>query len=227
MTRLTDESGLAERVLVGVIAWAFAAVLMLTSTLVAANQIDDRVAFIRTQVSPIDTDLDSVKLAEETNRIAKDIETAAKPLSGQLDQVRDSTVSIDGTAASILQTAGEINNTVDSINSNALEINGTVGSINGKAKAINGSVRSIHGNVNSINETVHGIDGNFAGIRGTVFSIRGAVEGFEGFGEGLHGASRRIDPLLALIQGIKGDTGNVLALVGTVDKSAKSIDSKL
>src|SRR5918999_3811215 len=101
MTRLTDESGLVERVLVGIIAWALAAVVMLTSTLVAARKIDDRVAFIRTQTSPIDTDLDSVKLLVETTSTANDILTSAKPLSGQLDQVHGLTVTIDNSASSI------------------------------------------------------------------------------------------------------------------------------
>src|SRR5919106_2812050 len=108
-TRLTDETGLAERILVGVIAWALAAVLMLTSTLVTANQIDDTVAYIRTQVSPIDKDLDSVKLAEKTNELAGRILTAAEPLSGQLGTVLDNTNSIDATAKSINDTAGQIN----------------------------------------------------------------------------------------------------------------------
>ena len=83
------EAGLAGIALVIVIAWALAAVMMLTGTLIAAQQIDDRVATILGEVSPIDDDLDSVKLAQETDRIAKDILTAAEPLSGQLDQVRD------------------------------------------------------------------------------------------------------------------------------------------
>lgn len=222
--RYADESGLAERILVGVIAWALASVVMLTSTLITANQIDDKVAYIRTQVSPIDNDLDSVELAARTNVIAKDILTAAEPLSGQLQQVLDTT--IHDKAISIDQTAGEINRTVNSISATASEINGTAGSINSKVTAINGSVRSIQGHANSINGTVHGIGGNFGGILDTVRQIRGDHQ-VEGLGGGLAGAARRVDVLIGLVTAIKGDTGNILGKVGSIEASAKSIDNKL
>jgi hypothetical protein len=224
-TRWRGESGLAAGILVGVIAWALAAVVMLTSTLVTANQIDDTVAYIRTQVSPIDRDLDSVKLAEKTNEIAGDILTAAKPLSGQLGTVLENTNSIDATAKSIDTTAGQINQVVHSINATAGEINGSARSINDKVKAINTSVRSIQGAVNEINPTARRIEGNFAGTLAATRSIIGDHKA-AGIGTGLSGAARRVDVLNGLIQAIKGDTGNILAKVGTIAASAKSIDNK-
>lgn len=224
-TRFRTESGLAAGILVGVIAWALAAVVMLTSTLVTANQIDDTVAYIRTQVSPIDRDLDSVKLAEKTNDIAGDILTAATPLSGQLGTVLENTGSIDATAKSIDTTAGEINQVVHSINATAGEINGSAHSINDKVKAINGSVRSIQASVNEINPTAKRIEGNFAGTLAATRSIIGDHKA-AGLGTGLSGAARRVDVLNGLIQALKGDTGNILARVGTIEKSAKSIDNK-
>jgi len=224
--RLTDETGMAERILVGVIAWALAAVVMLTSTLVSAQRIDKKVAFITTQVSPIDHNLDSVKLAVTTNQIARDILTAAKPLSGQLDEVVGSTKSIIGEAASIDQTAGEINKTVNSINATAGEINGSALAINGKVLGINGTVQTIQSNANSINGSVHSIGGYFGAILDTVRVIRGDHK-VDGLGGGLAGAARRVDVLIGLVTGIKGDTGNILAKVGTIETSAKSIDSKM
>ena len=103
-TRFRDEAGLAGKILVGVIAWALGAVLLLTNTLVAAQQIDTRVDRITHTVTPIDHNLDSVKLAAETNRIAGEILVAAKPLSGQADQIIQTTASIDGTAKAINST---------------------------------------------------------------------------------------------------------------------------
>ena len=220
-----DERGLAGGILVGVIAWALAAVVMLTSTLVTANQIDDTVAYIRTQVSPIDKDLDSVKLAEKTNELAGRILTAAEPLSGQLGTVLDNTNSIDATAKSIDTTAGQINQVVHSINATAGEINGSAHSINDKVKAINGSVRSIQASVNEINPTAKRIEGNFAGTLAATRSIIGDHQAAAP-GTGLSGAARRVDVLNGLIQALKGDLGNILARVGTIDKSAKSIDNK-
>ncbi|MGH9002034.1 MAG: hypothetical protein ACRDYV_02785 [Acidimicrobiia bacterium] len=224
-TRLGGERGLAAGILVGVIAWALSAVVLLTSTLVSANQIDDTVAYIRTQVSPIDKDLDAVELAETTNEIAGDILTAAEPLSGQLGTVLENTNSIDATAKSIDTTAGQINQVVHSINATAGEINGSVHSINDKVHAINGSVRSIQGAVNEINPTARLIEGNFAGTLAATRSIIGDHNA-AGLGTGLSGAARRVDVLNGLIQALKGDTGNILARVGTIGASAKSIDKK-
>jgi len=225
-TRGSDQSGLAAGILVGVIAWALAAVVMLTSTLVKANQIDDTVLYIRTQVSPIDKDLDAVALAAKTNEIAAGIRTAAKPLSGQLGTVLENTNSIDATAKSIDATAGQINQVVNSINATAGEINGSVHSINDKVHAINGSVRSIQGSVDQINPTAKLIEGNFAGTLAATRSIIGDHNA-KGLGTGLSGAAHRVDALIGLIQAVKGDTGNILAKVGTIQGSAKSIDSKL
>ncbi|MGH8971811.1 MAG: hypothetical protein ACRD0C_01220 [Acidimicrobiia bacterium] len=225
-TRCGDQRGLAAGILVGVIAWALAAVVMLTSTLVTANQIDDTVLYIRTQVSPIDKDLDAVTLAEKTNEIAADIRTAAAPLSGQLGVVLDNTNSIDATAKSINTTAGQINQVVNSITTTAGEINGSARSINDKVHAINGSVRSIQGSVNEINATAKLIEGNFAGTLAATRSIIGDHNA-KGVGTGLSGAAHRVDALLALIQAIKGDTTNILAKVGTIQGSASSINGKL
>src|SRR5262245_62691135 len=92
--RLSDERGLAGGILVGVVAWAFVSVACLVTILITANHIDERVAFIRSQVSPIDHNLDSVKLLESINARADSINTAAAPLSGQLDTVKGHTDSI-------------------------------------------------------------------------------------------------------------------------------------
>ena len=110
MRRLDDEGGLAGKILVGVVAWALGAVLLLTNTLVAAQQIDTRVDRIRHTVTPIDRNLDSVKLAVETNRIAQEILAAAKPLSGQADQIIQTTGSIDGTIAVAQAIKGDTGN---------------------------------------------------------------------------------------------------------------------
>jgi methyl-accepting chemotaxis protein len=224
-SRFSGERGLAAGLLVGIIAWALAAVVMLTSTLVTANQIDDTVLYIRTQVSPIDKDLDAVKLAAKTNEIAANIRTAAQPLSGQLGTVLENTNSIDATAKSINTTAGQINQVVNSINATAGEINGSAHSINDKVLAINGSVRSIQASVNEINPTAKLIEGNFAATLAATRSIIGDHKA-AGLGTGLSGAAHRVDALMGLIQAIKGDTANILAKVGTIDASAKSINNK-
>lgn len=232
--RFSDERGLAGKVLVGVIAWALGAVLLLTNTLVAAQQIDTRVDRITHTVGPIDHDLDAVNLAADTDRIAQEILAAAAPLSGQVDQVVQATASIDNSARSIDTAVGEIGASVDRIDASARSINGNVGDINRTVKDINGTARTISG-------TVNGIDGNVAGIGGTVKGIGAglaAVLGVareirgdhtspaSGFGSGIAGINRRADAVIGLAQSIKGDTGNILAAVLNIEKSAKSIADK-
>jgi methyl-accepting chemotaxis protein len=224
--RLSDERGLAGGVLVGVVAWAFVAVACLVTILMTANHIDERVAFIKGVVSPIDHNLDSVKLLESVNARADAINAAAAPLSGQLGTVKDHTDSILAEAAAIDDTAKTINATVHAIDENVNDIHGSVLSINSLAHSINGTVRDIDANAGSINGSVHSIDGSFAGIDSTAKIIRGDHNA-NGLGGGLAGAARRLDVLLGRITGIKGDTGNILALVGSIQNSAKSIDSKL
>jgi uncharacterized protein YukE len=233
--RSSDEAGLAGKILVGVVAWALGAVLLLTNTLVAAQQINTRVDRITHTVGPIDHDLDSVALAADTNRIAGEIQTAAKPLSGQADQIIAATGSIDTSAKSIdgdVLQIGESVKGIDadarSINSNVLEINKTVKDINGNAKAISGTVNQIDGNVASIGGAVHGIDGSLTSVLGVATSIRGdhAVPG-SGFGSGIAGINRRADAFIALVQDIKADTGNILASAVKIEASAKSIEGKV
>jgi methyl-accepting chemotaxis protein len=235
MTRpnFRDEDGLAGKILVGVIAWALGAVLLLTNTLVAAQQIDTRVDRITHTVGPIDHDLDSVNLAADTNRIAQEILAAAKPLEAQAGQIVDATASIDTSAKSINEDVlriGEsvkgIDGTARAINGNVLDINATVKDINGSAKTISATVNKIDGNVAAINGTVHGIDANLAQVLGVVLSIRGdhAAPG-TGLGSGIAGINRRADAVIALTQLIKGDTGNILISVRAIEGSAKNIEN--
>ncbi len=225
-SRLRDETGLAGQVLVGVVAWAFVSVACLVTILITANHIDERVAFIRNTVSPIDHNLDSVKLLESINARADAINTAAGPLSGQLGTVKDHTDSIRDEAAAIDDTAKSINTTVHSIDENVNDIHGSVLSINSLVRGINGTVRDIDANASSINGSVHTIDGSIAAIDSTAKSISGDHKA-SGLGGGLAGAARRLDVLLGQITGIKGDTGNILSLVGSIQNTAKSIDNKL
>ncbi len=230
----SDECGLAGKILVGVIAWALGAVLLLTNTLVAAQQIDTRVDRITHTVGPIDHDLDAVNLAAETDRIAQEILAAAKPLSGQVDQVVQATAGIDSSAKSINTAVGQIGDAVNgidqnarAINGNVLDINRTVKDINGTAKAISGTVIGIDGNVAGIGEAVKGIGGNLATVLGVVQEARGEhAAPASGFGSGIAGINRRADAIIALAQSIKGDSGNILASVLNIERSAKSIADK-
>ena len=229
---LRGEAGLAGKLLVGVVAWALGAVLLLTGTLVNAQQIDSRVDRITHTVGPIDHDLDSVALAVKTNETAQQILTAAKPLSGQADQIVQATAGIDGSAKSINTAVAEIGQTVQSIDGNAkainttvLGINTTVKDINGTARTISGTVSSIDGNVGSIGGAVRGIAAGLDAVLQAARGIRGDHAVSEGFGTGIAGINRRADAAIALVALIKGDSGNILAAVKNIEASAKGIEN--
>lgn len=194
-----DEKGLAGTILVIAIAWALSAVLMLTGTLIAAQEIDERVGTILGEVSPIDKDLDAVALAEKTNEIAAGIRRAAEPLSGQLDQVIDSVGGIDASVTDILETAGEINT--------------TAGQINATVRAIGATVDGIAGNISAVLATVVSIDGRVAGINNRADTVIALVRGI------------RSDLAQVLAQvGIGSSEGHGSATNASIHGHANSID---
>ncbi|HVM13972.1 MAG TPA: hypothetical protein VM287_06555 [Egibacteraceae bacterium] len=164
----TGEQGLAGASLIIVIAWALAAVLMLTGTLVAAQTIDERVFEIRHLVSDIHEGTQFVELTQDINANAAGILDAAQPLSGQADQVIEAAGSIDGTVDSILATAGDINQTAGQINTNVLAIGGTAG-------GIGGSVDTIHAGLSGTLDYVRSISQGVADINGRADVIIAAV----------------------------------------------------
>jgi len=189
MRIFTGQRGLAGLILVVVIAWALAAVLMLTGTLVAAHTIRRQVVVISHVTSKIDRNLRAVTLAGTTATIASRIYRRATPLSGQLARVVVEANQINTTAGSILRHAGSINNRALAINTNARAINanarainanvhliaGNVGSIDTRVGSINARVGSINARATSIGARVGGINASVGSIDRSVRSTRGTV----------------------------------------------------
>lgn len=173
----TGEEGLAGAALVIVIAWALAAVLMLTGTLVAAQQIDERVFEIRNLVSDIGAGTEHVALTQDINASAAAILDAAGPLTGQLDQVIQSAGSIDGTVDEILATAGNINQTANAINANVLAIGGTAGGIGGSVDTIHANLSQTLANVQAISQGVVDINARADVILAAVNAIKADTAG--------------------------------------------------
>lgn len=214
MNRLREERGLAGVMLIIIIAWALLAVFMLTSTLVAAQQIDDRVVRITDVVTPLDASLDRLEALDTTNAIANDIEAAAKPLTGQLDQVIAEVPTIDKSASAILDTAGQINQKVLDINETITPIGGTVGQINTNAAAISQTVDSIEANATSINRFVHSIFGSASGILSTAQIAN----------DGVAGINKRTDVAIAVARALEGNLQDVSNVVPSIDEHANEID---
>ncbi len=189
-----EQHGLAGIALILIIAWALAAVFLLTRILIAAQQIDERVQFITTQVSPIDKDLDAINLVVRTNELVDRILVEAEPVSPLAGQILTEVGNIHRNVSSIL-------NTVESINSNVQSIGSSIGDVHSSVLSINDTVDSIHSNLSSVLAEARSIDG------------RGLTVGAQGTG-GVEGINHRADMVIRLARGLKSDTGNVLRQVG-------------
>lgn len=236
MRVVTEETGLAGTVLVLVIAWALVAVFFLTQTLVAAEQIDQRVGFITGQVDTAAEDLDLVRLVARTDDIARAIDREVDPLSGQLGEVVDIASGIGDTAGSIQETATSIDETVEGINATAASILETARSINETAGAIDTTVDDIHDGFGRLLPVVGSI------ACGEDLSIRPgprdelARQRQRCGDRGVPGINRRAAVVILLAERIEADTTDILAEVGrehgnpadaTLHGHANSIDCRL
>lgn len=190
------------------IAFALFAVTQLTRTTVAAQEIDMRVVDIVSSVDNIDEETKTVAVLDETTRITTDILNTAKPLEAQTKQITEVALQIDANAKEILDSANSINGSV-------LGIAGSVGTIGESVRAINSTAKEINGSARSILNT-------FQALAPVVNSINGRP-GNGPVGSGVHGINQRADVVIALSQGIKGDTGNIIRNVLLIDKHAKNI----
>jgi hypothetical protein len=135
---MVGEAGVVGANLTITLAFALFAVIQLTRTTLAAQQIDDRVEVITSDVGEIDDELVNVPKLNETDRIAKQIRAAAAPLSAQANDILVTARSIDGTVSQILGNATSINGTVNGIRGNLSALQPVVRSINDGVATING-----------------------------------------------------------------------------------------
>jgi hypothetical protein len=187
-----DERGLVGVVLTIVIVFALIAVVELTRTLEAAQQIDSTVVGIKGSVNSIGGHLntgcntatnagctsDALPVLNGTIDLVKQIDAAAKPLTGEAAQIITAATSIDATGKTILASASSINGTVHSIGSLVGSIGGSVNSINASLSAVNADVTVIkagliraNGQADTIASFVNGIKADTATINGQAGGI--------------------------------------------------------
>lgn len=197
-----DERGIVGVVLTIVIIFALLAVIELTRTLEAAQQINTTVMDITgsvqganshlntgctqaTATTPANCPTTALPVLATTITEVAAIDAAAKPLSGQATQILTSVNSINTTASAIL--------------ANASSINGTVHSINGLVGSIAASVNGIHSSLNGVNSDVTNVQGGVAAI------------------------NQRADTIIGSVNSIKGDTGTINGQAGSILVQAKAI----
>lgn len=186
-----DENGLVGLVLTIVIVWALIAVIMLTRTLVAAQQIDTTVKGIEGSVKSANSHLntgcdttkangcptDALPVLSQTEVIAAQINDAAKPLTGEAAQIITAAASINTTASAILANASAINGTVHAINSSATSIGASVNGIHSSLDGVNADVSNVQQAVAGINTRVNGINNTVLGIKSDTGAINGLAGG--------------------------------------------------
>lgn len=225
---LSGQRGLAPAVLVVVVAWALAAVLMLTGTLVAARRIHRDVQVITPEVSDISTNSRAVALATKTAAVSAQIATAAGPLSGHLAATLTAAHGINRNVTSILGRARTINAT-------ALSIGRKVDTIHEAVASIGAAAASIDRNARSINASAHGIGASARAIRADVTSVHASAVGIRGRATAIRQTTGSIDRGLADINAravrarrvvlpIGADIAAILPFVRAIDAHANGID---
>lgn len=171
MKVLRNDRGQAGIALIIVIAWALSAVLILTRTLVAAQEINRKVTDITAKLAGAKGDTSYVSQLNMTENTASSILAAAQPLTGQI--------------ATIDTTAKHIDQQVDGITPPVQDINGQVHQIQGKVATILGVVNngpnSIAGVLNAIRSTQSSVIlTDVLRIKSDTTSIANNVVGIEG-----------------------------------------------
>ena len=142
----SGDRGQAGIALIIVIAWALSAVLVLTRTLVAAQEINNKVTDITSKLAGAKGDTSYVAQLNQTENTANQILSAAAPLTGQLEIVK-------GTAAHIQQQVDGITPPVQTINSTVHVIHDQVGQI---LAVVNAGPNSIAGILATIKSSQSG-----------------------------------------------------------------------
>ena len=162
----SGDRGQAGIALIIVIAWALSAVLILTRTLVAAQEINNKVTDITAHLAGSKQDTSYVSQLNKTEVTANSILTDAQPLTGQLEIVKNTAAHIqqqvDGITAPVLsinQTVHVIHDQVGQILATAQSINGTLTTIrNTQSSVILTDVLNIKADTSGIIVNVHTID---------------------------------------------------------------------
>jgi hypothetical protein len=222
--------GLPQVVLTILIAWALTAVLLLTGTLINAREIDRRVIYINSQLSPINASTGYIALAGKTVGISHNILTAAAPLSAGFVKINNSVIDINNTVEHILKTAQAINVKVKGIGATVAPIHSTVLSINNDVTgSITPDLSTVGKDVGTIHSSVVSIQGRAVSILGSARSIDTLIKTINGDVDSVNAAvdvSSNSDNIFNDFNGINLLVGNDGGVMGeqTINAHANSID---
>jgi SMC interacting uncharacterized protein involved in chromosome segregation len=143
----SGDRGQAGIALIIVIAWALSAVLVLTRTLVAAQEINNKVTVITSKLAATKGDTSYVAQLNQTENTANQILTAAAPLTGQLAVVQSTAAHIQQEVDGITPPVQDINGTVHQIQPKVAQI---LNVVNGGPTSIAAQLAAIRGGQSSV-----------------------------------------------------------------------------
>ena len=193
MRGIRSDRGQAGIALIIVIAWALSAVLVLTRTLVAAQEINSKVTVITGDLASSKHDTSYVAQLNQTEQTANSILAAAQPLTGQLEVIKNTAAHIDQEVDGITPPVQSINGLVHTIQGQVATILNTVNGGSSSISAILATIRNsqssviltdvnkIKSDTGPIAQNVVGIEGDFCsftsggGIGGTPLVVSGSL----------------------------------------------------
>ncbi|HLI57205.1 MAG TPA: hypothetical protein VKY26_09285 [Actinomycetota bacterium] len=180
MKLIRNDRGQAGIALIIVIAWALSAVLVLTRTLVAAQEINSKVTVITSDLASSKHDTSYVSQLNMTEQTADNILSDAAPLTGQLATVQTTAADIDKQVDGITPPVQSINSLVHTIQGQVASIYGVVNSGPTSIAQVLDTIRAKQSSViltdvnnikadtgGSIIPNVIGIEGDFCDFTGT------------------------------------------------------------
>ncbi|MEX2291490.1 MAG: hypothetical protein WD794_14350 [Mycobacteriales bacterium] len=162
-----------------------------------------------------------------TTLSAQQIDTRVSDIVNSVDTIDTATIPValldetGDTTDEILAAAKNLNGQAQEVTKHATTIDGHVKDILSSANTINSSVVDINSNVREINTTARAINKNASEILGSFQRLSPVVVSIH---DGVAAINGQADRIIALSQGIKSDTGNILAAARDVNAHAKSID---
>lgn len=198
---------------------------VLIGILVSSWSINSHAATIEHRYHRVRENTELVRLADTTAGLARQIDGAVRPLSGELGTVRLRTQQILANARSIRARAATISTEAGSIDGDVRAIDGTVTAIRGTVSTIEAKVVRIHGGVVSTGELTEAIlttAGSIAGRAGSIVGhadslvshLAGVLPVSEQIRAGVAGSNQRVDRVITNVRQVTAALAAILVQAG-------------
>jgi uncharacterized protein YoxC len=218
---LKEADRLPKQVLAIVGIWGLVAGVMLVHTLLATKQLHRRVNAITRSVAEIDQETAAISLMQDTNRISAQLLAASQPLPGTLQEMKGVTAGLAGKVDSILAGSTTIETNSKEIEGKVVGARDTAAAINGSVKGIGRSLASILATLRSTQRAAGEINASTKGINAAVSDLLPVTRDID---SGIASSNRGIGEAAVIVDALRADIGNILAVLPDIAKHANSID---